>query len=89
MIATRRSLSSSPIASTATAAWTGFVHDRTKTSRSGSPTEATSPPAASQTATSPRWIDSSRPERITRTSGAERTAIDRSAQWSARLGSSL
>jgi hypothetical protein len=78
--------SSVPIASSETAAWTGFALDRMNRRLLGSPADATSRPAASQTATSPRCSDSWRPERTTRTSGAGVAAI---AQCNASVGSSL
>ncbi len=51
-----------------TAAWSGFIEDRENTARSGSPAWATTRPSVSDTATYPRWQDSSSPDRTTRTS---------------------
>src|SRR5439155_17286530 len=67
--ATSRSGKSNGAMERETVAWSGFMHDRAKSSRSGSPAKATSRPSASTTATSPACTDSSRPERITRTRG--------------------
>ena len=87
MIATNRSgmRRSPPIAVSDTLAWMGFVQDRTKVRRSGSPSEATSRPEASQTATWPRWTDSSSPERTTRMSGSAERIGARSAQGEGRV----
>src|SRR4051812_18493296 len=49
-----------------TAAWSGFMEERANSTWSGSPARATTAPCALHTATWPRWIDSSMPERITR-----------------------
>ena len=57
--------SGSSIAWNDTAPWTGFSHERPKRIRSGSPADATTRPSGSHTATSPRWIDSTRPLRTT------------------------
>src|ERR671922_467059 len=60
---------SAPIRPSKTDAWIGFIDDRAKTSRSGSPIAAINCPCESHTATWPTCTLSSRPERTTRTSG--------------------
>ena len=70
MIATSSSGRGSAIRRRDTAACSGFIEEREKTRRSGSPRAATTRPSGSHTTTWPRWTLSTRPERTTRTSGA-------------------
>src|ERR671919_2297175 len=69
LIAMSSSGRSTPIRPSETEAWIGFIDDRAKTSRSGSPIAAINRPSESHTATWPTCTLSSRPERTTRTSG--------------------
>ena len=64
-----RSVTGPSIEASETAACNGFMHERANATRSGSPTDASSAPDASHTATSPRCTDSTTPERTTSTSG--------------------
>src|SRR2546423_15200856 len=70
MIATSASSRESPHIAIDTVACSGFSDDRANTIRPGLPTEATSRPVGSHTATCPRWTDSSSPERTTLASTA-------------------